>query len=185
VALLLVSIDSAETVTTLAQAAGVIAVAYLAVLWLAGVAWVAGDVGRRTRDPGMRWFAIAMAGLFFLPGILVYVAIRPAETLADRAERQLETQMLARQSDSAPSCGNCHRHLREEFVRCPYCAWKLGEHCQACQRVNAAEWVVCPYCGNGREPVAATSTRQRAGYPTTEPKVAVGGRSRNGLTPVS
>ena len=182
--LLLVSIDSAETFTTLAQAAGLIAVAYLAVLWLAGVAWVAGDVGRRTHDPGMRWFGIAMAALFFLPGILVYVAVRPAETMAERADRQLEAQMFARQSDSIPACGNCHRRLRDEFVRCPYCAWMLGKHCEACQRVNAAEWVVCPYCGNGKS-IAAVASSQAVRNPRSVPAVSLGSRSRNGLKPVS
>jgi RNA polymerase subunit RPABC4/transcription elongation factor Spt4 len=117
--------------------------------------------------------------------LLLYVAIRPSETIDDRNERYMEMQMLAHQASFEPACVNCHRRLREEFVRCPYCAWKLGEPCEACQKVNAAEWVVCPYCGVARTSVGSAVSREKT-RPGARPRtVPAATKSRNGLTPVS
>jgi RNA polymerase subunit RPABC4/transcription elongation factor Spt4 len=183
--LLLAAIDDAGTWTTVAQAVAVMMLAYLGVLWLAGIFWVVNDIRRRTADPMMQWLSIAAAALFFVPGLLLYIAIRPSETIDDRNERYMEMQMLSHQAGVEPACSNCHRRLREEFVRCPYCAWKLGEPCEACQRVNAAEWVVCPYCGDARSVVAVGVARTAPGNAAGLQKEAVATTSRNGLKPVS
>ena len=180
---LLVSVDSAGTLTSLAQAAGAIVIAYIGLLWLAGVAWVWGDVSRRTTDAHMRWLAIGLAALLFVPGLLLYVALRPADTIADREERRLEAQVLARQGDAVPACPNCHRRLGDDFVRCPYCAWKLGEQCDSCQRMNLAEWVVCPYCGTGARAIAPAPVNRLA--PTKTVPRAAAPRTGNSLKPVS
>jgi RNA polymerase subunit RPABC4/transcription elongation factor Spt4 len=178
------AIDDSGTWTAVAQGVAVMMLAYLAVLWVAGIVWVANDIRRRTADPIIQWLCIAAAALFFVPGLLLYIAIRPSETIDDRNERYLEMQMLAHHAVAEPACSNCHRRLREEFVRCPYCAWKLGEPCGACQKVNAAEWVVCPFCGVAKAPVAAGASRTA---PRTTPalEAAVATTGRNGLKPVS
>lgn len=187
--ILLVAIDNASTWTAVAQTGAVMMLAYLAMIWVAGIVWVANDIRRRTADPMMQYASIAAAALFFVPGLLLYVAIRPSETIDDRNERYMEMQMFA-QADNTPTCVNCHRRLRDEYIRCPYCAWKLGENCEACQRVNAAEWVACPYCGNARTAVpAAASNAVRVSRPAPRPAsgltvMANKSNGRNGLKPV-
>lgn len=167
--LLLAAFSSADTWTTVAQISGVATLTFIGALWIGGIVWVSNDIRRRTTDPTLRWLSVAAAAVLFVPGIILYLAMRPAETLADAAERRWDMEVLTRQVSDSPRCPACDRRLRDDFVRCPYCAAQLGANCSSCSRFNAATWVVCPYCGVSHTPpavaqpqVAATSRRRAA-----------------------
>jgi hypothetical protein len=150
---------------------------------MGGVIWVANDIHRRTTDLALRWLSIGVAAFLFVPGIILYLALRPGETLDDRAERRWEMDFLAQQAYSAPACTACGRRLREDFVRCPYCAATLGESCTACSRFNAFSWVVCPYCGESRS--AEVMGGRTAVRDHTRPAVSAQPLARNGHRPVA
>ncbi len=147
-----------------------VVVAYAVILWLASVVWVAGDIQRRTNSTAVQFAAIAFTAVFFLPGLVLYVALRPSETIEERAERRMEMQALAAHAAESPSCRDCYRTLRADFVRCPYCASYVGAACPGCERLTESAWVVCPYCGleerAGR--AAASITGSGAGKVATQ-----------------
>jgi hypothetical protein len=195
--LLLAAFDSADTWTTVAQIAGAATLTFIGALWFGGVVWVSNDIRRRTTDPVMRWVSIGAAALLFVPGIILYLAIRPAESLEERTERRWEMDMLAQQAYTTPHCPSCSRRLREDFVRCPYCATALGDTCSSCSRFNTSGWVVCPYCGESKSPALVQTGRETAGIAGAKVRsvtaagqqrpaaAASSGASSNGTHPVA
>ena len=139
--------------------AGVVVGAYLAVMWLAALYWVYRDAMARSRDPIAHYLAVGSVLLFNLPGLLLYLILRPKTTLTERYEQQLEAEALLHEIRDQPSCPQCRRRIGEEFLTCPYCRASLRAACESCGRALAFGWVVCPYCGNDREVPAAQPSR--------------------------
>ena len=127
--------------------AGVVTGAYLAVVWVAALYWVYRDAMARSRDPMAHYLAVGAVALFNLPGLLLYLILRPKTTLTERYEQQLEAEALLHEIQDQPSCPQCRRRIGEEFLTCPYCRASLRVACGQCSRALAFGWVVCPYCG--------------------------------------
>ena len=145
--------------------AGLIFGAYLLVVWLAATYWAYKDIGARTRDPLTQVLMVLLVLVFFLPGLLLYLIIRPKLTLAERYDRQLEAEALLRELQEEPACPFCRRKIGGDFLICPYCRTALGAACGSCTRVLSFSWVVCPYCGAERpegEPQQQMTTPQVA-----------------------
>src|SRR5438552_14391573 len=108
--------------------AGIISIAYILVLWLSAVVWTYRDVRKRTSDPLSQSVATLLVGLFNLPGLIVYLVIRPHETLAGSYERSLEAEaMLHELQLDTNSCQNCRRPIEPDFNICPHCRALLRE----------------------------------------------------------
>jgi RNA polymerase subunit RPABC4/transcription elongation factor Spt4 len=140
--------------------------AYLAVMWAAALYWVYRDAMARSRDPLAHYLAVGAVALFNLPGLLLYLILRPKTTLTERYEQQLEAEALLHEIQDQPSCPQCRRRIGEDFLTCPYCRASLRVACESCTRALAFGWVVCPYCGVER---AIPAPRQRAAEPVVEP----------------
>jgi hypothetical protein len=125
----------------------VIFVAYAVVLWAGAILWVHNDARQRSRDPALAVLGTSLAAFFFIPGVLLYLAARPRETLAEAQERQLTLELTAQHMVTTPRCSGCGRAVQEEFVRCPYCATTIRERCESCDRLLLSGWILCPYCG--------------------------------------
>src|ERR1043166_3659337 len=74
--------------------AGFISIAYILVLWLSAVVWTYRDVRKRTNDALSQSVATLLVGLFNLPGLIIYLVIRPHESIADSYERSLEAEAM-------------------------------------------------------------------------------------------
>jgi hypothetical protein len=131
--------------------AGIVLAAYLVVLWIAAVVWTARDIHARTMDWLTQGICVVLVAVFNLPGILLYFLLRPAETLLERAERQLELDAFLHEVDDDAACPGCQRHVESTFVACPYCRTKLATPCTNCDRNIAEAWTLCPYCLHERE----------------------------------
>ena len=141
--------------------AGVVVGAYLLVMWVAALYWVYRDAMARSRDPLAHYLAVGAVLLFNLPGLLLYLILRPKASLTERYEQQLEAEALLQEIQDQPSCPQCRRRIGEEFLTCPYCRTSLRVSCEQCGRALAFGWVVCPYCGANRaaqEPLRLRST---------------------------
>ncbi len=121
--------------------------AFWLALWVSIVIWTYKDIKSRTRDILVQILAVAMVLFFNLPGLLLYVLIRPRETLAEAYERALEEEVLLQGIEEREICPGCGRKVQEDFVLCPYCHTKLKKVCRACGRLLHLGWEVCPYCG--------------------------------------
>jgi len=126
-------------------------VSYALVLWLSGVIWVYRDVKNRTSDQASQVIAVLLVATFNLPGLIVYLVIRPQVTMADAYERSLEAEAVLHELQiTANSCQNCRRPIDDDFNICPHCRTLLREPCRSCSRLVRTSWIACPYCGVDR-----------------------------------
>ncbi len=122
-------------------------IAYAVVLWLGIIVWTYRDIRERTRDSASQALALGLVVLFNIPGLFLYLVLRPHETLSEAYERRLEAEALKQElADQRRSCPRCQRAARDEYLVCPYCATALQEPCSSCDRPLQPGWVACPFC---------------------------------------
>ena len=125
------------------------AVAFFAALWISMIVWTWRDIRSRTQDVILQVFGTVITAVFPGVGILIYMILRPRQTLADLYERQLEEESLLAEMTERQTCPTCHYRVEAEFQVCPSCATKLRRACPRCDRLLELKWNVCPYCGYG------------------------------------
>ena len=131
----------------------IIIISYALVLWLSAVVWVYRDVRNRTADQVSQLVAVVLVAVFNVPGLVVYLVIRPQTTLADAYERSLEAEAILHELQlTASSCQGCRRPIDDDFNVCPFCRVVLREPCRTCSRLVRTSWAACPYCATERQP---------------------------------
>lgn len=130
-----------------AQVLVALAGAYLVVLWFALIVWTFRDIEGRSRSVFTQVFSTLLSVLFFVPGVLLYMLLRPKETLDQAFQRSLEEEYLLQDLEELPHCPSCHRYVEDDFVLCPHCHAQLREACGNCDRLVDLRWPLCPYCG--------------------------------------
>ncbi len=158
-------------------AAGLIAGTWLLLLWLSIIVWAYRDIRDRTRDVGLQVLAVFVVMLFFpgfnIPGLALYLMMRPRETLEEAYSRSLEEEALLREIGDEGLCPSCRRFVERSWRICPFCQTQLKDICAECEQLLSFNWVVCPYCTAERKgaarrmdplppPAVATASRQKA-----------------------
>ena len=151
-----------ETAARSAQFLLAIGIAYLVALWFALVAWTFRDIEARSRSVFTQVFSTLLVVLFFVPGLFLYLILRPKETLDQAFQRALEEEYLLQDLDDLPLCPGCQRSVDPEFVLCPHCRTALRGPCPACSRLIDLRWDVCPYCSVPVDRVALDATPSSA-----------------------
>jgi RNA polymerase subunit RPABC4/transcription elongation factor Spt4 len=123
------------------------AAAFLAALWLSLIFWTFRDIRSRSRDPFMRILAVVVVALLSLPGILIYLILRPPQTLEEEYQHSLEEEALLQTIEDATVCPGCNRRVQHDWVACPNCHIKLKKVCPHCGKYLELPWNLCPYCG--------------------------------------
>lgn len=121
--------------------------AFLAALWLSLIFWTYRDVRGRSRDPLLRILATLVVAVLFLPGVLVYLILRPPQRLEDEYQSALEEEALLQSIEDNPLCPGCGRRIAADWVVCPNCHTRLKKPCHQCGRLMELPWNLCPYCG--------------------------------------
>ena len=125
--------------------------AFLTAMWIAVVIWTFRDIRSRSRDIFAQILATLMVLIFFplfpLPGLVLYLILRPRETLSEIYERSLEEEALLQGIEERMACPGCNRRIEEEFMICPTCHTRLKKACPACGRLLHLRWNICAYCG--------------------------------------
>ena len=148
-------------------------IAYALVLWLSAIVWAYRDVRNRTTDSGSQVIAVLLVALFNLPGLIVYLVIRPQATLTDAYEHSLEAEAILHELQlTANSCQNCRRPIDDDFNICPQCRTVLREPCRTCGRAIRTSWVACPYCTSDRVPsrTPPATAQPQSTAPLTPPR---------------
>jgi hypothetical protein len=135
-----------ETAARGAQFLLAVGIAYVIALWFALAAWTFRDIEARSRSVFTQVFSTLLVVLFFVPGLLLYLILRPKETLDQAFQRALEEEYLLQDLDDLPLCPGCQRQVDQEFILCPHCQTSLRGPCPACARLIDLRWSVCPYC---------------------------------------
>lgn len=129
-------------------------------LWLAGVIWTWNDIRGRSRDPVI-WVAATLASTVPLVGIVIYLILRPRNTLMEAYIRSLEEEALLQEIEERAVCPNCRHRVEPDYMLCPNCLTKLKGQCLSCKRLIELDWTVCPYCATDRKyPIAVGSAEQ-------------------------
>ena len=121
--------------------------AFLVALWLSLIFWTYRDCSMRSRDPVSRFLAVIIVALLFLPGAVVYLILRPRQTLEDEYQHTLEEEALLQSIEDPPVCPGCGRRIKEAWVVCPNCHTRLKKPCHQCRKLMELSWNLCPYCG--------------------------------------
>jgi RNA polymerase subunit RPABC4/transcription elongation factor Spt4 len=121
--------------------------AFLAALWLSLIVWTYRDIRNRVRDPLVRILATLLVAVLFLPGIVVYLILRPQQTMEDEYQHMLEEEALLQAIEERTACPGCGRQAADDWIVCPNCYTKLMKPCHACGRLMKLSWSLCPYCG--------------------------------------
>jgi len=128
----------------------------LAALWLALIVWAYRDMRSRSRDTFAQLGSLLLVALLTIPGLIIYLLVRPRETLSEAYERSLEEEALLQEIEEKPTCPGCGQRVQDNWQACPHCFTRLKKPCTNCSQMLELSWQVCPYC----------TAQQR---PTTEP----------------
>ena len=134
-----------------------VAGAYWAILWLSAIVWTYRDVKDRNSDLTSQVVAVFLVIVFNIPGLFLYLILRPPLTMAEAYERNLETEAILHEVGEVRACPSCKGRVEPEFFFCPHCAAALREPCHACGKPLSLTWQACPYCGKRRVARAALS----------------------------
>ena len=146
-----------------------ILLSYALVLWLSAVVWVYRDIRNRTTDQVSQLIAVVLVAVFNVPGLVVYLVIRPQTSLADAYERSLEAEAILHELQlTANSCQSCRRPIDDDFNICPHCRIVLREPCRSCGRLIRTSWSACPYCATDRMPARTQPIPTSQGPVATE-----------------
>ncbi len=118
----------------------------LAAFWLAMIIWTYRDMRARSRDTLAQILVTVIVALLTLPGLLIYLFLRPRETLSEAYERSLEEEALLQEIEEKPACPACGQRVRENWQACPYCHTRLKKPCIQCHQTLELSWNLCPYC---------------------------------------
>jgi hypothetical protein len=106
--------------------------AFIAALWIALVIWTYRDIRNRARDPLVQILSTLLVGLLSIPGVIVYLILRPPRTLEEEYQRTLEEEALLQALEDLPLCPGCERRVKDAWQVCPNCHTKLKKTCEEC-----------------------------------------------------
>jgi len=142
-----ISPDLMNTVLVVLEASLAILGGFITALWVSLVIWTFRDIRSRSRDVFAQLLATLLVLIFNVPGLLLYMILRPQERLAEAYERALEEEALLQDLEERALCPGCKRRVEPDFIVCPSCRTSLKKRCTSCDRILHRKWSICPYCG--------------------------------------
>ncbi|MGQ9516173.1 MAG: double zinc ribbon domain-containing protein [Anaerolineae bacterium] len=143
---------------------------FLAALWISLVIWTFRDIRSRTRDIFAQLLATLLVLVFNIPGLLLYLILRPPERLSEAYERALEEEALLQDIEERAVCPACKRQVEKDFILCPACHTPLKKRCPECGRVLQLRWSICPYCGAPQDGAGETMEPSEFGETFPQPQ---------------
>lgn len=129
-------------------------------LMLALSIWAYRDMRRRSRSLGWAIAVFLLVLLLPIAGIIIYLLLRPSETLMAQYERALSQEVLLQQIETAATCPGCARAVQPNWIVCPECHVSLRRQCTHCGTALELHWQICPVCarvvGSGELPLTWT-----------------------------
>lgn len=139
---------------------GMIVIAF----WAAMVIWAYRDMRSRSRDRAVGLLAGATVALLNIPGVFIYILLRPRETLSEAYERSLEEEALLQEIEEKATCPGCGQRTDEDWQACPHCHTRLKKPCFHCGKMLELSWNLCPHCAASQ----ASYTSSRQAVPQTQ-----------------
>jgi hypothetical protein len=115
--------------------------------------------------------ATLLVAILPIIGLMVYLMLRPQETLADAYERSLEQEALLQAIEEPEICPGCGQRVRGNYLYCPSCHTRLKAACPACSQPLHLRWSLCPYCGTSVVPQVLEPVPALQPEPTTPAEI--------------
>jgi hypothetical protein len=159
--------------------------AVVASLWLGIVLWTYRDARARSRDPLAQIAAALMVAVLSIFGLILYLMLRPRETLAEAYERSLEEEALLQGIEEKPICPGCGRPSNALWQVCPHCHTRLKKQCIQCGQLLDLPWNLCPYCATSQGNTVEASPRQQSQPRPRRPEGRRSAAAQSGYEPVA
>jgi RNA polymerase subunit RPABC4/transcription elongation factor Spt4 len=135
---------------------------FLVALWLGLVFWTYRDIRARSADRLVRILAALLVALLNIPGVVVYLILRPPRTLDEEYQHTLEEEALLSEIEERPVCPGCGSRTQVNWQVCPSCHTRLRRPCAQCGKMMELAWKICPYCAT---PAPGVRTEAPPGAP--------------------
>jgi hypothetical protein len=132
------------------------------------VIWTFRDIRARSRDVLAQILATLLVLVLPVIGLVVYLMLRPRETLEEAYEHSLEQEALLQAIEEPEECPGCGQRIDSSFLYCPDCHTRLKKACPECSSPLRLHWTLCPYCGTTVTPQALEPVASPAGEPAPE-----------------
>ena len=126
-------------------------IAFIIALWIGLILWVLRDIRSRTRDPFMIILSVFFVIILFIPGIFIYLFIRPRKTFEQKYQDAIEEEAILREIGISEKCPSCGHTVQADWIICPYCHTKIKKKCVHCGKGLELPWNICPYCGEQQQ----------------------------------
>ncbi len=137
----------------------------LGAFWIVVLYWVWLDSGERTTKKSVRIAYLLLVGLLFVVGLIIYMLIRPNQTIQEIYWADLERRYLKYETAELGDCPKCGTQLFPGFTYCPNCRYVLKVKCTQCEVEMDKQYRYCPSCGNQMRERIQTVTEE---LPTKE-----------------
>ncbi len=136
--------------------------AFVAALWLSLIFWAYRDAKQRTDDRLAHILAAVVVALLGPPGLVIYLILRPDQTLDEAYQHALEEEALLSEIEDRSLCPGCGTRVHADWQICPNCQTRLRKPCGNCGALMELSWQICPHCasptaGKKVEPAAQQS----------------------------
>jgi hypothetical protein len=119
-------------------------------VWIALTIWTFRDMKARSRDTFGQILAALVVAVLSIPGFLVYLILRPRETLAEQYERALEEEALLQEIEN-----RLRARDKRQLANLPLLPYKVEERMHQLRRTARPALENLPLLRNptdGREP---------------------------------
>jgi RNA polymerase subunit RPABC4/transcription elongation factor Spt4 len=140
-----ISVDFEQLSGLIVAIVSIVAAVFTA-LSVAMVIWTFRDMRSRSRDTFAQILAAMVVAVLNVPGLLVYLILRPRETLGEQYQRALEEEALLQEIEEKHVCPGCSSPIKDEWRLCPYCHTRLKKPCVQCEYLMELSWQICPRC---------------------------------------
>lgn len=120
----------------------------LLIFWIVVISWVWLDAGERTSNIYKKVGYMLLVIVFNVIGWIIYLIIRPSETIEEIYWSDLERRYLKYETSELGDCPKCGCQLLPGFVFCPNCGFELKRKCSKCDVFVDRDYKYCPYCNN-------------------------------------
>lgn len=155
-----------SSLTTVFQYLTALLGAFLVALWLSLIFWTYRDIRSRTEDRLIQALAAVLTAVMGPLGLLIYLVMRPLQTIDEAYQRTLEEEALLAEIEEQHLCPGCSGRTEPDWLICANCHTRLRKSCGSCGRLMDLSWQVCPYCGT---PVPGARTETRVEEVEAEP----------------
>jgi len=116
------------------------------IFWIVVLDWIWADSGERTSSKRSRILYVILATVFNVFGWLIYLIIRPSQTIEEIYWADLERRYLKYETSELGDCPKCGTQLYPGYLYCPNCDYKLKRKCPSCGVYVDKTSNFCPFC---------------------------------------